>query len=577
MKFRNLLALFLFFTIKAQSQSLVRLTKYLYKPLDIEVRNAPLGQVLEGIGKKGGFFFSYSSELLPQDSLVSLSLKNVPVAHILDQLLQKRFEYRESSGYVILRPAFSRFSIQPETIKSTRKIYQVSGFIRDEKTGEAVQDVSIYEKRLLRSTLTDQNGYFKLKFRGEHQLVMLSASRENYRDTTVVFISGIHVGRENYQDSTTYEAAPAASGLIENSRLGRLLVSSRQRIQNLNIPSFLANTPFQASLLPGLSSQGLFSSSVVNKVSLNVFGGYTAGVKGVEVAGMFNINKGDVEYVQAGGVSNLVGGSVRGVQLAGIVNTVLGNVNGIQVGGVGNTVKDTLEGVQVGGVFNTGRTLNGSQVAGIANYAKAMRGMQVAGILNVVRGRSGGAQIGLLNSARIMKGLQVGLINVADSSSGYSIGLFNWVTKGYHKISYSSNETLQANFSLKTGNSKLYTILTGCKGTTDTGKVYAAGLGLGHDFIFSKRISLSAEVSTKYLYAGNVKEFNLLNKGESNLQLRLFGPITVFAGPSYNVMNTRSTLVLTGSGRGTRLALKNSENQGKNRSWVGWNWGITLF
>ncbi|HEY0898439.1 MAG TPA: hypothetical protein VGD90_03850 [Sphingobacteriaceae bacterium] len=576
MKFLSLLISLFLFSVNVHGQSLIRLTKYLYKPLDIEVRNAPLGKVLEGIGKKGGFFFSYSSELLPQDSLVSLTMKNVPVAHILDQLLQKRFEYRESPGYVILRPAFSRFSILPETIKSTRKIYQVSGFIRDEKTGEPVQDVSIYEKRLLRSTLTDKDGYFKLKFRGEHQLVMLSASRENYRDTTVVFLSGIHVGRD-YGDSTTYGAASGTHGLIENSRLGRFFVSSRQKIQNMNIPDFLANTPFQASLLPGLSSQGLFSSSVVNKVSLNVFGGYTAGVKGVEVAGMFNINKGDVKYFQAGGISNLVGGSARGIQLGGVMNTVLINVNGIQVAGVGNTVKDTLEGVQVGGIFNAGKTLKGAQVAGIANYAKDMRGLQVAGILNVVRGRSDGAQVGLLNSARTLKGLQIGLINTADTSSGYSIGLFNWVRKGYHKLSYSTNETMKANFSLKTGNSKLYTILTGGKGSTDTGKVYAAGLGLGHDFILSKRISLSAEITTQYLYAGNLKELNLLNKGVSNLQVRLFGPISVFAGPSYNLMNANSTLVLTGSGLGTRVALKNPDNREKNRTWIGWNVGLTVF
>lgn len=71
-----------------------------------------------------------------------------------------------------------------------------------------------------------------------------------------------------------------------------------------------------------------------------------------------------------------------------------------------------------------------------------------------------GVQIaGVLNYAKKMKGLQIGLINVADTLSGWSVGLLNFSKNGYHKISVYTNETVNTNISLKTGNANLYTIL----------------------------------------------------------------------------------------------------------------------
>ncbi|HEY0895433.1 MAG TPA: STN domain-containing protein [Sphingobacteriaceae bacterium] len=562
----------------AAGQSVVRMTRYLYKPLDIDVRNAPLGDVLEGIAKKGNFYFSYSSSLIARDSLVTLNMKNAPVAQILDHLLTKRFEYRESPGYVILRPAFSRFEIVPETIRNEKRMSVVTGYVRNERTGEAVEHVSIYEPRLLRSTLTGREGFFRLKIRGNHPMMMISASRENYRDTTVVFLSGVQVGREGYADSGMFRSGASGSWELENSRLGRLLVSSRQKVQSLNLPDLLANTPYQASLLPGISSQGLFSSQVVNKFSLNVLGGYTAGVQGAEIAGLFNINKGDVGFIQVGGLSNVVGGSVRGVQIGGILNTVLGDAEGVQIGGVGNTVRDTMTGTQIGGVLSSSGNLRGIQVAGVGTLArKNAEGVQVAGVTNITAGRMRGVQIGLINAAREISGLQIGLINVARSSTGYSLGLINWVSKGYHKLVLSTNETLTRNVSIKTGNAKLYTsILAGMNpAETDSMRVYAAGLGLGHDFLLSRRVSISAEASSRFLYAMQPEEISLLNRAESNLQIRLFGPVTLFAGPSWNLMSAGSQIPL--SGNGWKKINRPDGSGTPGRSWWGWNAGITLF
>ncbi|HEY1025897.1 MAG TPA: STN and carboxypeptidase regulatory-like domain-containing protein [Sphingobacteriaceae bacterium] len=588
-----ILFLFLLSSMKLDAQELVRRTRYLYKPLDVEVKNARLKDVLDGIAGKGNFYFSYSPDVIPGDSIVSVSAKNTPIKEILDRLLGPRFEYRESAGYLIIRPAFHRFSITPAMIKNSKREYRISGYVTDEKTGKPVQDASVYEKRLLKSAFTDEDGYFELRFRGTHQLVILSASRENYRDTTVMFLADITIKPEGYVDSAGSRVGNELSGLVEKAGLGRFLLSSRQRIQSLNIPDFLANTPFQASLTPGLSSHGMMSSSVVNKASLNVLGGYTAGVNGVELAGLFNINKGSMQYVQVAGLTNMVGGSVHGVQVGGLVNTVLGEVTGVQVGGVINTVKESATGVQIAGVANKADSLNGVQIAGVSNFTNSthsggqiagianisvadINGIQLAGIMNVSRAGLKGTQIGLINASKVQNGLQIGLVNLADTSSGYSIGLFNWVRKGYHKLVLSSTEVMNTNLSFKTGNAKLYTIIAGGMNVSKAQRIYGAGLGLGHDFNVSAAFSVSAELSSKYLYRGDFEQINLLNKVESNLQWQLMKSFTLFAGPSYNILTGNKTSVAV-AGYKTEIAPRKHHQLGSKKGWIGWNAGICIF
>src|SRR5690606_29938632 len=136
---------------------------------------------------------------------------------------------------------------------------------------------------------------------------------------------------------------------VERTAAGRFFVSSKQKLQSLNLGAFFANTPFQTSITPGLSTHGSLSGQVINNFSINLLGGYTSGVNGVELGGGFNINKRNVDYLQVGGVFNLVGGSVHGVQLAGGSNTVLDSVKGLQMGGLYNSVKGSMQGVQMAG------------------------------------------------------------------------------------------------------------------------------------------------------------------------------------------------------------------------------------
>lgn len=577
MKANLIFTLFAFFLVPVFGQHTSPVYRSnLSRNISLNINRQPLQNVLNAISKQGGFNFSYTGAILQKDSIISFSAQNETIREVLEQLFRGDVEFKESGNYIILRPTSRRFSVVPENIYTQRKLYEIEGYVYDERSGETVKEASVYEKKLLRSTLTDEKGFFKLKFKKAQEGIVLTVSKENFRDTSLQFLSAITVSAQGYVDDDS-NAGP--SNRVERFGFGRFLTSSRQRIQSLNIPDFIANSPFQASLMPGLSSHGMLSSQIVNKGSLNLFGGYTAGVDGVELGGIFNVTKKDVKKVQLAGMLNVVGGSVNGVQAGGLANLVLDSTDGVQAAGLANTVRGSIHGVQAAGIINASLDkLYGVQVAGIVNLAaKSVRGTQIAGTANINGGSLKGSQIaGILNYSKNMHGTQIGLVNVADTSSGVGFGLLNLVRKGYHKVSISSNEVLNTNISIKTGNAKLYTMLIGGMNVSDSKKVYSAGIGWGHDFIFNHRLSLAAELLSQFLYLGKPVNNHYLNKAQTHLQFKATKFITVFAGPSYSVYYSKA-IGIAGEGYKTDIAPRYSRSfSDKVRAWIGWNAGLTL-
>lgn len=610
MKFRLIIP-FLFLYGLGNAQTTANQQHNLSKKVSFNVRQERVSDVLTKMSKAGDFYFAYNGHLIQQDSLVDLQVRNAPVRDVLDQMFHGKVDYKENSEYIILRYAVNHLTIEPENITTAENLYLISGHVIDTQTGRRVKQASVYEKRFLQSTLTDNDGYFRMRFKGDHKEVILTASKETYRDTALVFLSDITIKPEGYNDPDK-EKGTMFSNAIEELGIGRFFISSKQRIQNLNIPSFFANTPFQTSLTPGLSSHGMMSSKVINKASFNVLGGYTAGVDGVEVAGLFNLNKGDARQLQVAGLFNGVGGSVSGIQVAGLYNDVRGSLKGVEVTGLLNHVKSDVGGAQVAGLANVASQkmkgmqvaglvnivsdqLQGMQISGLGNVAKGDRtglqlaglgnisyrnssGVQFAGIGNIASGNSSGIQIGaLFNYAKNNTGVQIGLVNISGSSNGTSIGLINFTKNGYHKISLSANELVNANIALKTGNANLYSIIFAGKNFSDTAKVETFGLGFGHDFIFGKTLSLAPELSFQYLYLGNWKYANILTKIQTNLQVKVFNGFSIFGGPSYSYYNSDNPGRSGVKNYKQQIAPKNHHHfSGNNKGWFGWNIGITI-
>lgn len=584
----------------------------LNKVIPLSASRQRLDHILEILSNKGDFYFSYNSNIIKRDSLVTITVSNKPVKQVLEELFGRGYEFKESGNYIIIRRAPVQLSLVTNKAATEDKMYVVSGYVLNDQTGEQIAHASIYEKRLLASALTNDEGYFKLRLKSKAKTAALTVSKEFYEDTTVLIepkynqqitITLLPVGSPDITivkpddyfvpDSLrvrvttpagiteyTYIKSPD-SARLEKTALGKFLISSTQKFQSLNLKKFFAERPFQVSVTPGLSTHGKLSGQVINNVSFNVFGGYTGGVNGLEFGGLFNLNKRNVQYVQLAGLLNIVGGNVKGVQVGGINNTVLGRVTGLQIGGVNNYAKNGFDGFQLAGVHNhTPDSVKGLQIAGVSNFAmKKTSGVQISGVANMSHGDMDGVQIsGVFNYARHLRGLQIGLINIADTSDGYSIGLVNIVLKGYHKLSFSSNEVTNLNVAFKSGNSKLYSILQAGTNVKENEKLYTFGYGLGSDWPLTKWLYINPELSANYLYLGAFDYVNILSKANLHLNFRLGKYFSIFAGPTFNAYYTNQDIGFNGYKfllPGSRY--KTFELHNKVSGWIGWNAGINLF
>ena len=409
------------------------------RKISIEVTNQRLSQVLKLISSKGNFYFSYNSNIIARDSLISLSVANRSVKQVLDQLCGNQYKWQQNNNYIILRKApITASTLVASQTPSAEKLYTVTGYVLNGETGEKVENVSIYEKQRLVLTTSDDKGFFKIKLKSRYSTASLSISREMYEDTTVVI-------QPKYDQQVTIVITPVVASEpmvtispienelpdtivvklpsdilatatfakeeipVEKTKWGKRLLSAKQNIQSINLKKFFADRTFQVSLTPGLSTHGKLSAQVVNSFSVNVVGGYTAGVNGVELGGAFNVNKNDVKYLQAAGLLNVTGGAVTGVQLSGIHNNVLKDVDGLQSAGISNFVKGNVTGAQMSGIYNhVSGNVKGLQAAGISNFVKGnVTGAQLSSIHNHVLGSFTGLQAS--NFSNFIKGKLIGL------------------------------------------------------------------------------------------------------------------------------------------------------------------------
>ncbi|HEY1060177.1 MAG TPA: carboxypeptidase-like regulatory domain-containing protein [Daejeonella sp.] len=621
------------------------------KNIFLKLDNQKLENVLQLLEERGGFKFSFNSNIIPLDSIVNLYAENVSIGEVLDRLLKNQFEYQETHNFVILRYAPLESTLLLEESFNYSNQFVIKGQIVDKNTHNPVVSASVYEKNLLQSAITDQDGFFTLRLKNFPRTIRITVSKENYKDLNTLFLSEVIVRPEQGKISGDYLLGDLSK--VEKTRVGRMLVTSKQRIQSLNIGSFIAQAPVQLSLSPGLSSHGSLSGQVINKFSFNATGGYSAGVEGMEVGLLFNITKQDAEWFQFGGAFNLVGGKVRGLQVAGLYNNVLdsakatqvtlgynrvtgsfngfqvgglynnigdgfigvqvslghnriqGYFNGLQMGGLSNHIKGDFEGVQLSlgynnisnsfngfqsgtfnytgnnvkgvklamlGNYNSGHT-QGVELAGISNYSKTFKGLRISLLGNFSSHKAEGVQIaGVFNYAKEFKGFQFGLINIADTASGYNIGLFNLFRKGYHKVGLTSNETIDLNLAIKTGNEKLYTMLMA--GMNRNGKLQAFGLGFGKEMNINKQLYFNPEISSRYLYRREWKGTNLLNRVDLKLNYEFNKWIALTAGPALNIFYSNQIGNYTYI-RDRHISFNSSDQRFKG--WIGWDLGLIFF
>lgn len=557
----------LFYTILFVSLSFVqsfsqsKATPILERKITISCKEEKLSSALNKISQQAGFSFSYNSSIISESETVTIELAGKTVRDALNTIFKGTKLYKEKNGYLILTQA-------PPPPKVETTVIVLSGYVEDEKTGEKIPDASVYNKTTLSSAVTDQFGFYKIKFDKKDSSASLFVSKKDYRDTLVTItapgnqylnISITPVGK----DSVIVEARSASKSdsIINQEDIENFPYGSEANVQNISDTLY---RDIQISFLPFLGSNGRLSGNVINDYSINILGGYSLGTKQIELGFFFNIDRGDVSFLQVAGFGNLVGGNVYGAQgagffnlnrgdvkaaqFAGFANINLGEARGVQVTAGANVNFKSADGVLAAGFVNfTYGTSYGVQVAGFGNFqVEDYRGSQISGFINIASNRISGSQISpLFNHGKNVRGTQIGLFNTADSLGGVPIGLVSFVKYGYHKLEVSADEVFYTNIAFRTGLNKFYNILSAGmmpQQTTDGQNVWTFGYGIGTAPKLTKWWYLNFDLTSQQVNKGSfTNELSLLNKLHAGFDFQVAKKFSITIGATLNGYLTKTT------------------------------------
>lgn len=524
--FTSIAVLFIFTQLFAQSDESDRIT--------ISFEQVGLVDALQQIDLNTTQQLSYNPHILPSDVVINKAYEEIRSEELLQDILGDKYQLKTIGNYIVIQRA-------PE--KQLKTTFQIKGGIRDATTGQELQDVTIYELNSLQSTLSDETGSFDIEAQSEFEEATFVISKRFYQDT-VIRVSKIEdLGRPielRQQKSASKGRMVRERVRTFSSGLAKFFtsVTTRKNAQNVN---FVDSRPFQISLIPSIGTNRKMSSQIRNNFSLNLISGYGYGVRGVELGGVYNIDREEVRGVQIGGLGNAVGGEVHGLQAGGFMNTSKDYVNGMQVAGFFNLASDSVNGFQASGFMNITRDMGGFQVAGFSNHTQEVTGLEVAGFINTSKVMDGVQVAGFINVTKVLRGLQIGVINIADSvESGGAIGLVNIVKKrGFISPAIETNDVVRYRFAMRTGVDKLYTILSA--GITPNSH-WTYGLGFGSRRFLS---SNSNWYINPELYWINISEKSLKDDDGMVVRLnvnvgnQLFKRLSITTGPSLNFYATR--------------------------------------
>jgi hypothetical protein len=432
-----LMMVFLFLVkIKAQSKAL----PVLEREVTFNANNETVQSILDKISKQAGFVFSYSSDAINANRRTSLDVKQKTVRQAIHLLFDGSVTCKAKGKYIILKKA------NPEA-SSSGNGQVVEGYLYDSRSGKKLSEASIYNKKLLVSSVTNSYGYFRLEIPSGETAGDLRISKQGYSDTLIQPLMS-RSGFENIElslktngktiDNTdhSFDFEP-----LNPSWLHRWMISKDMRIHARNLTDTIFRK-VQLSFLPFISTNKLLTGNAVNNVSFNMTVGYVKEVKAFEAGGVLNMVSGNAGYCQLGGVGNIVGDSsrgfqasgvlniattVKGVQAAGVLNRAKKIDHTVQLSGVVNMVDSAVQSFQLAGVMNNIKSITGQQISGVINLSNAVSGFQLAGVTNLAGQIDGFQMAGVMNSASQINGFQIaGVMNQAGLMNGFQVaGVFN--------------------------------------------------------------------------------------------------------------------------------------------------------
>ena len=280
----------------------------LERTITLTLTQERIEEVLKKVSERGNFTFSYSPAIVDVNKTITAVYRDMTVREILDALFNGTIRYKARGDYIILTKNTS-------SVSADAHVY--SGYVVDESTGEKLKDVSVYDPISLSSAVTDAYGYFQIKIDNPSPDLLLAVNKRNYADT-IVYVSpdrnGLLKIPININKDRIVSLADSVGEKIKRFWNTKILNPRSANLSNIEDTIYRSS---QFSVFPFVGTNHKLSGNVINDYSFNLFGGYSRGVRKLELGGFFNIVREDVKGSQAAGIFNAVGGRTTGISSCG--------------------------------------------------------------------------------------------------------------------------------------------------------------------------------------------------------------------------------------------------------------------
>lgn len=533
----------LFVLLLISSNTFGRSNSTLQQPISINVTQKTLDDVFTLISQQSGVLFSYNPLEINSLRVVSLQANAEPLSSVLDKLLGSSITYKQHGSHIILLPSKVEV-VEAVEVKNNQPNPKAQPFI-SEKIDPTTSGSS---ELICHSSITTKNDE---EMKKQLAALMLTIAT-----------------------STTVSEVAAQQPETTNSK------------------------PFQLSLVYPLGTDGTRSINHSYNFSVNLIGGTTGGTKGTEFGGILNINSGTTKGGQFAGIANFTK-KVEGAQLAGILNASQSSNKATQVAGIANATKSGDVSAQLSGIINLVE-FSRVQAAGIANVAKSSK-VQMAGIANISKEGENTVQFsGIANAAKSTKVQASGIANIADSATcqaagivnvahkskvqvGFinisdeakvQVGLVNISKNGFIEGEVASGEFLQSTISFRSGNNRLYGIVS--MGYNFDDEFWGMGAGIGKTFELGSKTGLNLELmhfglTTKKF---DSEKYNGLSQIRPIFYYKVAKHFKLFAGPVLNLLNYNTTTSNKLKVTAPYTIWSDTEKDMKQEAWVGFTAGI---
>lgn len=551
----------------------------LEKPVTVRIQYQTVSRALEIIGETGGFSFSYSGGIIDGNRKISLNAENRPLKQVLTQILGPGYVYEQIGNHIIIKKSTSP-TVKNSKPQKTKYEYVITGYIRDEQSGQNIMQASIFALNGAGSAISGDFGAFDLRFTLNQPETMIGVRREGYLDTNInvawqtapiklnINIQPLKTEPENVLTEADSNSNPPADSGVQNISkirskplnipplnlkaleesllpIEKWFSAKSQRIHEVNVKDSIGRFA-QFTFFPPAGSNGRLSPVFTNNISINLLAGNNGGLNGAEIGGLVNVLRRDMSGFQAAGLAN-VSRSSNGAQLAGVFNHVKGGVKGFQAAGVYNLSNGKGSGVQMAGVANmNGTDFNGVQLAGVSNTSGGnSEVLQIGGVVNYAKKIKGLQMAGFLNIADSVKGSQIGVINISRHTSGAAIGIINIIRDGYHQLETGSTDLQWAQIAWKSGTRKLYTIFgSGFSGFSSFNKpAWGYFAGLGTSIGYGRRFWLNLDLTAyELMYRKHAMNLSTAARFDVNLNFRLARGFHLSGGPALTIFGADTRL-----------------------------------